>query len=319
MAQMPANLKEILEEVEFFTDKYFTYDQPLPYKNFMLYPVYVKNYSEFLSSSVCLTLNKNDDFKSIKMTHLDFLISKLRDEKEGPLWSMRFSKILELCLHVPNGLRCQKCGKLIDFEEYINRVQAKQREAEAQNRPFTELDIKSVLTCECGGEFHQTIEYKMDENTKHYYLLLDGQKLVSEDFNKIRKYIMYQNLPDFKDDSWVDKAVRDDQAARAELLSRKQGEASLERKMIGLCVNSNYKLDEVQNLTTRKFLGLLSMIDDVIEYTTTKQGLMSGMVSLKKGATLEHWLYKKKSSSMYGAAKDADVYANEIRNNGALS
>ena len=318
MAEKPQVIKEIEEEVEFFRDKYFVYDEPVPYKDWKLYPVYVKNYTEFLSSSACLTLNKNDSFETIKMTHIDYLVSKLKDEKEGPVWSMRFSKILELCLHIQNGLRCPKCQKFMDFDEYISKIQAKQQEADAANRQLTPQDVESILDCECGGKFHQTVEYKQNEETKHYDFILEGKTLTDRDFNRIRKYIMYQNLPDFKDDSWVDKAVRDDQAARAELMSRNSGEASLERKMVGLCVNTGYKLNEIADLTTRKFLELLAMIDDVIEYTTTKQGLMSGMVSLKKGASLEHWLYKKKSDSIYGAAKSMDSYVNEISSSGAV-
>ena len=319
MAEKPQIIKEIEEEVEFFRDRYFTYDEPLPYKNWVLYPVKVKNYTEFLSSSACLTLNKNDTFETIQMSHIDYLVSKLKDEKEGPLWSMRFSKILELCLHIDNGLRCQQCKKFMSFDDYIGKLQLLSAQAEKENRQLTEAEIQQALACECGGVYRQTVEYKLDEKTKHYNLILDGNTMSDKEFNRVRKYIMYQNLPDFKDDSWVDKSVRDDQAAKAELLSRNQGEASLERKMVGLCIHTVYKLSEVCDLTTRKFLQLIGMIDDILDYTATKQGLMSGMVSLKKGATLEHWLYKKKTDSIYGAAKSADSYINAIKNNGAVS
>ena len=50
MAQMPESEKKILEEVDYFRDKYFTYDLPVPFNKLTLYPVSIKDYNEFLSS-----------------------------------------------------------------------------------------------------------------------------------------------------------------------------------------------------------------------------------------------------------------------------
>ena len=55
---------------------------------------------------------------------------------------------------------------------------------------------------------------------KRYNLIIDGVELDNEKFNRLRKIIMYQNLPDFKDDSWVDKAIRKDQEERQKLMSK---------------------------------------------------------------------------------------------------
>ena len=49
MAEMSEIDKKIKEDVEFFRDKYFTYDEPVPFKGLTLYPVTVKDYNEFLS------------------------------------------------------------------------------------------------------------------------------------------------------------------------------------------------------------------------------------------------------------------------------
>lgn len=298
--RMPALERQVYEDVEYFTDRYFTYDLPVPFKGLMLYPVTVKNYNEFLSCSSCLTLNKNDDPQGIRMSHIDYLLAKMQDEKEGPSWSFRFTKIIELCLHVKSGLKCPKCGKFMDFEEFYK----------AYENATTEDDKKQLLFCECGEQMTETIRFKENDKKKKIFVI-DGVELDSQEFNKLRKYIMYQNLPDFKDDSWVDKSIRDDQAARAELKSRGGGTASLERKIIGICANTNWPIETVTSMTIRKFLMLLGMIDDIINYKTTKQGLMSGMVSLPKGETLEHWLYKK-DEGFYGKAVDADAYKNQI-------
>ena len=70
-------------------------------------------------------------------------------------------------------------------------------------------DKESILKCECGGVFEEVLKYKTDEKTKKPILVIDGHEFNSKDYNKLRKYILYQNLPDYKDDSWVDKAIRD--------------------------------------------------------------------------------------------------------------
>lgn len=316
MAQMPEADKKFLEEIEYYRDKYFTYDAPIPFEGVTIYPITVKNYQEFLSCSACLLLNKNDDPLGVTMTHLDYLYAKLTDKTEGPLWSARFSHIIELCLHIKNGFKCNKCGKFMSTEEYYTKIQLLQKEKEETKSPITDEDVYKIFQCDCEekGTFIQTVGYKKDAETHNKgVLLLDGHQIDAKSYNKMRKIILYQNLPDFKDDSWVDKSVRDDQAAKAELTSRGQGKATLERKIIGVCAQTSYKIDEIYDLSTRKFLQLLSMIDDIINYTTTKQGIISGMVSLKKGTQIDHWLYKKETG-MYDKAVDADSYTSQIKN-----
>jgi hypothetical protein len=301
MAQMPEAEKKILEEVDYFRDKYFTYDLPIPFGRLTLYPVSIKDYNEFLSSSACLTLNKNDDIAGIRMTNIDYLLSKMQDEKEGPMWSLRFTKIIELCFHIKSGLKCPKCGKFMSFEEFYIKYEDE-----------SIIDKNSILNCECGGKYQETIKFKENEKGKKIFVF-DGIEVDNQTFNKLRKYIMYQNLPDYKDDSWVDKAIRDDQAAKNELKSRGSGTASLERKIIGVCVNTHWKIEEVMNMTIRKFLMVLGMVDDIMNYTITRTGLMSGFASLPKGETVEHWLYKK-DEGLYGKAMDMDTYTSQIKN-----
>lgn len=303
MAQMPETEKKILEEVEFLRDRYFTYDEPVPFCGLNLYPVNVRNYNEFMVSNSTLLLNKNDDPMGIKYTHLDYLLTKLNDEKEGWLWSMRFYKILELCLHVFPGATCHKCGKHID--DFFSEERVK------QYQEGTDEFRKNFFNCECGGEFVPALQQKKDEKSNKTVLLIDGHEIDSNNFNKLRKFILYQNLPDFKDDSWVDKAIRDDQAAKNEIMSRDSGHATVERKILCICAATSYKIKDVYEMSIRQFVSLLGVVNDLIEYKITKTGLMSGMVSLKKGQTIDNWIYKR-DKGMYGASVDADALTQKI-------
>ena len=66
----------------------------------------------------------------------------------------------------------------------------------------------------------------------------------------------YQNLPDFKDDSWADKAIRDDQAKRAEILSKDSGKASLERKMLCVVASTGIDISKIYDMSIRKFIDI---------------------------------------------------------------
>lgn len=306
MAQMPESEKKILEEVEFLRDRYFTYDEPVPFCGLSLYPVSVRNYNEFMTSNSCLLLNKNDDPMGIKFTHLDYLLSKVSDEKEGALWSMRLSKIIELCLHIRPGMKCSKCGKYIPYDQFFTEERIRSYQAGAA------IDRQKFFDCDCcEGKFVASLEQKKDEKTGRSILIIDGHEFDANNFNKLRKFILYQNLPDFKDDSWVDKAIRDDQAAKNEIMSRDSGHATVERKIFCICAATSYKINDVYNMSIRQFIALLGVVNDLVEYKIAKAGLMSGMVSLKKGQTIDNWIYKR-DKGMYGASVDADALAQKI-------
>lgn len=308
MAQMPESEKKILEEVEYLRDKYFTYDEPVPFCGLYLYPVSVRNYNEFMTSNACLLLNKNDDPVGIKFTHLEYLLSKISDEKEGVLWSMRFSKIIELCFHILPGMKCSKCGKYIPYDQFFNEERVK------LYQEGTDEDRKRFFDCDCGeGKMVASLDQKKDEKSNKMVLLIDGHEIDYVNFNKMRKYILYQNLPDFKDDSWADKAIRDDQAKRAEILSKDSGKASLERKMLCVVASTGIDISKVYDMSIRKFTALLGVINDYTEYKATKIGLMSGMVSLKKGQKIDHWIYTKEKSDAEGIV-DSEAFAQQFKN-----
>ena len=63
-------------------------------------------------------------------------------------------------------------------------------------------------------------------------------------------------------------------------------------------------------MSVRKFNLALSTVDDLINYKIMKQAIMSGFVSLPKGQTIEHWIYKP-NKDMYG---DAYKTVEEIQN-----
>ena len=296
---IPQKDRKILEEIRYMENKYFTFDDPVPFCGLKIYPVSVREYNTFLMLSDCFLLNKNDDPAGISKSHLDYLLGKLSDEEEGQLWSFKFSKLLEMIFKLEDGLRCTSCGRFISYSDFLKKINQG-------------MDAAEAISCECGkGHYQYIIRYTQDEKTKKRKLVIDGHDITANDFNLLRRIPLYQNMPDYKDDSWVHPEMRAEQAQRQEILSRKEGgvHASLERKIVCVSAKSNYKISEIYNMPMRKFIMLLEVIDDAITYETSRIGLMSGMVSMKGG--LEHWVYKKEKS-MYGTSTGMEEYIGKI-------
>jgi hypothetical protein len=148
-------------------------------------------------------------------------------------------------------------------------------------------------------EVMATIYTKQDDKGK-LVLVLDGHEITSADFDRLRQIILFQNLPDYRDESWVDPSLKRDRELKLEL-ERKQNDvhASIEKKCVCLSISTCYKLDEIYSMPIRKFSMALSTVDDLINYQITKLAMMTGLVSMPKGKTLEHWIYKP-DKDMYG-------------------
>lgn len=67
-------------------EKYLIFDEPIPYKDLVFYPVKVKDYIMFLTLASCLTLEKNSikdpvlALKAISMSYLEYLYFVSNDE-----------------------------------------------------------------------------------------------------------------------------------------------------------------------------------------------------------------------------------------------
>jgi hypothetical protein len=83
-------------------DRYYTFDDPVPYKSIRLYPVKVKDYSEFYTYIEVLTLDKNSipDVNIISMSHLGYvyyLHTKTKDN-EGIDYLLLLDYLFKLCM-----------------------------------------------------------------------------------------------------------------------------------------------------------------------------------------------------------------------------
>lgn len=279
---------KIVDELNYLNSNFFQFDKPIPFKDGLtIYPVLTRDHDLFLNCSNCLTLNKMDDANGISLSNLGYLIYKMSDAKhpdESATYSQFLIHICEMVFHVKYGIRCEKCNKFYDYYEFVKMIAEKKEE----------------ITCECGSkDFDVNIRYRTNKNNQKE-LFVDGTTITISDFDRLRQIIMYQNLPDYKDDSWVDPEMREDQAEKQRMIARKNksGTATLERKIVCVSAKTCYKIQDIYDMPMRKFLILLSAVDDAMVYESSRIGLMTGMVSTKE--PLEHWIYKRESDDLYG-------------------
>ena len=272
-------------------ETYNAFDLPIPLRDtgLLMYPVLTRDYNDFMAAVPLLTLDRRATIEGISMTDLDFLINKLLDKQEGLYWTLKFSRLLELVFHITNGVKCRTCNKVFSYEQIFSQ-------------PRAEDDYVRCPDCK-GKELHEMVHYQTDEATKHKDIIVDQHHITFQDYRFMRQSLLFQNLPDYRDDSWVDPALKKDQEEKARLKSRKNGEASLERKIVCTSLATNYKIDEIFNLPMRKYLMLFGAIDDKLVYEAGLQGRMSGFVSSKE--PLPHWIYKKEED-MYGSSMSLD-------------
>lgn len=294
--------ESIANEIKQYDATYFTFDEPVPFCGLQIYPITMRYYNDFFLANPCLTLNKNETFEGLKLSHLDFLIGKLNDQEEGQIWNLRFSKLCELIFRIKDGVRCTKCGKTMTYAEFI----AKHRELIENPEEEKQIDCP-----DCGStQLEAMIRYVTNPETKKYELVVAGHSIDAAAFERLRQIVMYQNLPDYYDDSKIDPDLKKDYAERIRIKSQKSGKATLEKKMVCVATKTSYKIDELYNMPIRKFLMLLTTVDDVIQYEATRMGMMTGLVSMKEPP--EHWIYKKETDVMGDAYKSLDNFKSEM-------
>lgn len=192
---------EIAAELQLYENQYFRLNKPIPFGKLFIYPAKVKDYEIFANCSACLTLNKNTSVEGIKMTHLEYLISKIQEQSnEGSLWTYRLQRLFELVFRIQNGIKCKKCGTVIPYDSNEFRAYAKKVQENVQNNlPPGDPDC-SKEGCD-SHEFIEMIKIVKDKTTDKFVLMVDGQTIDSKDFNRLRQIVLFQNYPDYRDDS----------------------------------------------------------------------------------------------------------------------
>lgn len=172
---------------------------------------------------------------------------------------------------------------------------------------FKEL-LKMVLHIDDDEHFH----FYRDENGKAYFKI-DDESYDHADFDKIVDIIFLQNCIEHIDDS-IQKEVREEME-KAEKFKRQNAYkmCSLEDQMICVLISTSLKLEDIYNLTIRKFSKVLERVDHKLHYQIYLSAEMSGMVKFKDESKIQHWMADLTRKDRYSDVKiDSEKMHNKI-------
>lgn len=271
-------LKMEEEKIEFLKDKYFAFDEPVPYKLnsgdlIYIHPVTMKDWSVFISYCDILKIDKNSvsDPKIISMTYLKYLndIQFKFDRKNegdnftyGDLQRYKFQQVMMMCLK----------------EDYIDTVYSNNRVICIVGKigEDKKVEIKNIIT---NKEFLEIVDIVFSQNFTNY----DDRKLDP----KVKK--MY------------DDYIR--------LKTEGQYEPTLEQKYNFVLVHSSIKPEDFKNMTYRRFMGIYQCALDESLYFSTRMAEVSPKFDVKKFR--DYYMFEKKDK--YNGFILSDERANEIK------
>jgi hypothetical protein len=95
------NIVEVSKQGKSF-DKYYVFDDPIPYKELSIYPVTMLDYINFHFAVNCLLLEKNrvPDPRIIRMSYLEYLHYLINQNEEGRIFGFMLLEVIEICLKI---------------------------------------------------------------------------------------------------------------------------------------------------------------------------------------------------------------------------
>ena len=160
-----------------------------------------------------------------------------------------------------------------------------------------------------------------DENQIKFYLkdnkayfAIDEIEYNSQDFDEIVKIIFEQNCISAIDET-IQKEVRDalDKAEEYKMQQNNNKICSLEEQMICVLISTSLKMEDIYELTIRKFEKILQRVDAKLHYQIYLSASMSGFVSFKDENAIKHWMNDLSKNDKYEDVKvDMETMRNKI-------
>lgn len=252
-------------------NKYIPFNIPVPYKDWEIHAIKVSDWYDVGLVVQVLEMDKNilGNIDFINMSNLQFFITIFSQDEN--YWK-QFIYLLQICLGLPSN-------KLI--------------------RPFTLDKEYKIFISDSSGKNDYGIDI-MDSNTL--------QIITTEDFDEIRKIILYQNLIDY-DDKYVDPDVKK-AADEYYRLKNKGVSVSMEHKAVCIQMKTGMSMEAIGNLTVRNFQLLFETIVDESEYMPARFAEFNGV---KFKSPLEHWAYKQRKNKYEEAFCDADAFKQKVQ------
>lgn len=185
------------------------------------------------------------------------------------------------------------------------------------NSVFYSMMLCDLINLCCRVE-SDNIKYIRDTNNK-INLILDIKQedgsiisltINKKDFDCIKNIILYQNLPDYND-TYIDPKVEQALEEANEFINRhKKQVCSLEDQIICVLISTPLNIQQIKNLSIRKFIKILQRVDYKMHYEIYKTASMSGFVTFKE--EIDHWMSEISNKNRFA---DTIVDYTDLKNN----
>lgn len=252
-------------------NKYIPFDSSVPYKSWEIKPVCMKDYYDVNIILNIFDIDKNSlgSLEYISMSNLRFVFLFLYNQ---PDIAEAFDRLLRLTLNISEDMAIKKC--LFKDKEY--------------------LAIGKLI-----GVTRDGIPI-IDDN--------DVRIITPEDFDEIKRIIMFQNVLDYTD-AYIDPDVKK-AADEYQRLKNKDVHVSLEHKIICVQMKTGMTKEAIGNLSIRNFQQLFDLVVEESDYSSLRIAEANG-VKFKK--PLEHWAYRERKDKYASAFCDADAFTNMVQ------
>lgn len=183
-------------------------------------------------------------------------------------------------------------------------------ESERTKIPYIYM-LKLLLCLVLHLDYNEKIRFYTKDD-KAYFNIKDIE-YNANDFDKIVEVIFLQNSIEPIDES-IQKEIRDalQKAEEYKMQQNKRKICSLEEQMICVLISSALKLDDIYNLTIRKFEKILERVDAKLHYQIYMNASMSGFVKFDDKNAITHWMSDLTKEKYSDVKVDMDEMKNKI-------
>ena len=252
-------------------NKYISFNKPVPYKSFLIYPIKLCDMYNVQDILNLFQIDKNilGNIELISMSNLRFVLMTAYVED---MYRVQLDYLLRTVLNIDDNK---------DIQIYVDD------------------NSEKILIGEKIGEIHNHVI--LDE--------VNGQKINAEDFDEIKRIILYQNIVDYTD-KYIDPDVRKATEEYYRLKNKDAIHVSLEHKMICVQLKTGMSIEEIGNLTIRNFHLLFNVIVDESDYMALRFAEFTGV---KFKSPVENWAYRAKKDKYAEAFCDADAFTDKVQ------
>ena len=259
----------MIEDYKQYIEKYVAFGRPVEYEGLRLKPILLEDTYAFKDACEIIMIEKNKipDIKVIQASYLYFLFSLVLSQKEV---LDKFLTLMNLCLGLDFHSKNMADG---DFEPNELLIQT------------TETN-KQIF-------FVNGWDIAFEINGQSATLFLEDKKVTAQQFEELRKIILFQNLYDYDDLQMSDdfRRVIEDYYR---IKNKGRHMPTLEEKEMVVIVNTSYTMETI-NYSIGK-----------VDYLAT----MPLLPNLKEAP--EHWVYRHEKEKYAEIFSDAQEMVNKV-------